>query len=69
MKRHFITFLFLALAIVFYSLGAAGPGTFLLLLGALAEATFWIRIFRKNKDATKISTGIFVNDNMKREND
>ena len=52
-KRHFVTFLFLALAIVFYSLGAAGPGTFLLLLGALAEATFWIRIFRKNKDATK----------------
>ena len=40
MKRHFITFLFLVLAIVFYALGAAGPGTFLLLLGVLAEATF-----------------------------
>ncbi len=52
-KRHFVTFLCLVLAIVFYSLGAAGPGTFLLLLGALAEATFWIRIFRKNKDAAK----------------
>jgi len=53
LKRHFITFLFLLLAIVFYSLGAAGPGTFLLLLGVLAEATFWIRLFGKNKGATK----------------
>ncbi len=53
MKRHFITFLFLALAIVFYALGAAGPGTFLLLLGMLAEATFWIRISGRGKGATK----------------
>ena len=53
MKRHFITFLFLVLAIVFYALGAAGPGTFLLLLGVLAEATFWFRMFGKGKAATK----------------
>jgi len=53
MKRHFITFLFLLLAIVFYSLGAAGPGTLLLLVGVLAEGTFWFRIFGKNKGTTK----------------
>ncbi len=41
------------LAIVFYSLGAAGPGTFLLLLGMLAELTFWIRISGKGKKAPK----------------
>jgi hypothetical protein len=52
-KRHFVTFLCLVLAIVFYSLGAAMPGTFLLLLGVLAEAAFWIRIFGRSKDATK----------------
>ena len=53
MKRHFITFLFLVLAVVFYSVGAAGPATFLLLLGMLAEATFWIRISAKGKGAAK----------------
>jgi len=52
-KRHFITFLFLILAIVFYSLGAAGPGTVLVLLGVIAEGTFWFRIFGKSKDAAK----------------
>ena len=45
MKRHIITFLFLALALVFYSLGAVGPATGLLVLGVLAEATFWYRLF------------------------
>ena len=44
MKRHIITFLFLVLALVLYSLGAAGPATGLLLLGVLAEATFWFRL-------------------------
>lgn len=53
MKRHFVTFLFLLLAIVFYSLGAVGPGTALLVLGGLAEITFWIRLFGKDKGATK----------------
>ena len=53
MKKHLITVLFLMLAIVFYSLGAAGAGTFLLLLGILAEATFWFRIFGKGKKAQK----------------
>jgi hypothetical protein len=53
MKRHFITFLFLILALVFYALGAAGPGTFLLFLGFLAEVTFWFRIFGNGKGATE----------------
>jgi len=53
MKKHFFTFLFLALAIMFYSLGAAGPATFLLFLGVLAEATFWIRLFGKDKEVPK----------------
>jgi len=49
MKRHIITVLCLIIAVVFYSLGAVGPGTGLLFLGALAEATFWIRIIRGTK--------------------
>lgn len=49
MKRHLVTFLFLILAIVFYALGAAGPGTALLILGVLAEATFWFRIWGGSK--------------------
>ena len=49
MKKHIITFLFLVIAVVFYSLGAVGPGTAFLVIGAIAEGTFWFRIFRKNK--------------------
>ncbi len=45
MKRHVITFLFLALAIALYSVGAAGPATGLLVLGVIAEGTFWYRLF------------------------
>jgi hypothetical protein len=44
LKRHIITVLFLALALVLYTLGAAGPATGLLLLGVLAEAAFWFRL-------------------------
>ena len=44
MKRHIITFLFLVLALVFYSLGAVGPATGLLAVGVLAEGTFWYRL-------------------------
>jgi len=46
LKRHLITGLFLVLAIACYAIGAAGPGTGLLIVGALAELTFWMRIFR-----------------------
>jgi hypothetical protein len=49
LKKHIITFLFLIIAIVFYSLGAVGPGTAFLVIGALAELTFWFRIFRKDR--------------------
>lgn len=49
MKKHIITFLFLAIAIVFYSLGAVGPGSVFLVIGALAEGTFWFRIFKKDR--------------------
>lgn len=45
MKRHIITFMFLALAIALYSVGAAGPATGLLVLGVIAEGTFWYRLF------------------------
>lgn len=49
MKRHLVTVLFLALAITFYSLGAVGPGTALLVLGVLAEGIFWFRLFGGRK--------------------
>jgi len=49
--RHIITFLFLALALTLYGIGAAGPATGLLVLGVIAEGTFWYRLFggRKNE--------------------
>lgn len=53
MKRHVITFLFLVAAIGLYAAGAAAHATFLLLLAVLAEATFWIRLFGKDKRITK----------------
>ena len=49
MKRHLITFLFLVLAIALYAAGAAGPATFLLILGVIAEAVFWLRLSGKDK--------------------
>ena len=49
MKRHLITALFLVIAIVFYSIGAAGPGMVFLVLGGVAEFTFWLRIFKKDR--------------------
>ena len=49
MKRHLITILFLIVAIVFYSIGAAGPGMVFLVLGGVAEFTFWVRLFKNNR--------------------
>ena len=49
MKRRLVTILFLLLAIACYIIGAAGPATALLVLGVLAEATFWWRISRSGK--------------------
>lgn len=53
MKRHLITFLFLVLAIALYAAGAAGPATFLLILGVVAEAVFWLRLAGKDKPFKK----------------
>ena len=54
MKRHLVTFLFLIIAIAFYSMGAVWPGTLILFLGVVAEGTFWYRIFgRKKPDIEK----------------
>ena len=49
MKRHLVTFLFLVLAIALYAAGAAGPATFLLILGVVAEAIFWLRVSGKDR--------------------
>jgi hypothetical protein len=38
--KHIVTSLFLIAAIAFYSLGAVGPGTVFLIIGALAEGVF-----------------------------
>jgi hypothetical protein len=53
MKRHVITMLFLILAIASYALGAAGPGTAFLVIGAIAEGAFWFRIFGKGRREAK----------------
>ena len=47
--QHIITFLFLVIAIVFYALGAVGPGTAFLVIGALAEGAFWFRLLRRRR--------------------
>lgn len=44
-----ITFGFLLLAIVLYSIGMVLPGTLFLAAGALAEITFWVRVFRRRR--------------------
>ncbi len=46
MNKHLVTVLRLVLAIGLYVIGLALPGTFFLILGAIAEGTFWIRLFR-----------------------
>ncbi len=48
MKHDLITALFLVIAVMFYSIGAAGPGIAFLLLGGVAELGFWLRLFRKS---------------------
>lgn len=53
MQRHLVTLLFLLAAIVLYVAGAAGPATFLLFLGVLAEGTFWYRIFGGKRKETE----------------
>jgi len=43
MKYQIITVALLAVAIMFYFLGAAGLGTAALILGIVFEAWFWVR--------------------------
>lgn len=45
MRKHVVTALLFVIGIAFYALGAAGPGTVFLVLGALVELAFWYRIF------------------------
>lgn len=45
MRKHIVTALLFVIGIAFYALGAAGPGTVFLVLGALVELAFWYRIF------------------------
>ncbi|MGI9204525.1 MAG: hypothetical protein ACR2Q3_10970 [Woeseiaceae bacterium] len=47
MTRHLITVLLLIVAVIFYSIGAAGPGIVFLLLGGIAELGFWLRLFKR----------------------
>jgi hypothetical protein len=47
--KHIVTFLLLTMAIVFYALGAVGPGTAFLVIGALLEGAFWYRILRRKR--------------------
>ena len=49
MKGHLLTFLFLLVAIAFYFVGMTMPAGVFILLGALAELTFWVRLFRPRK--------------------
>ena len=48
MRRHFITGLFLFLAVALYLAGMAMPATLLLVLGLLAEGVFWLRLLRRS---------------------
>jgi hypothetical protein len=46
MKHHLYTLMFLILAIALYFVGMALPATVFLVFGMLAEAVFWVRLFR-----------------------
>ena len=47
MKDHLVTYLFLLAAFALYFLGMAMPAAIFMLLGALAEMVFWVRLLRK----------------------
>jgi hypothetical protein len=53
MSRHLVTTLFLVAAMVFYMLGAALPGTILLVFGGVAEFVFWVRLARGGRGKPK----------------
>lgn len=45
MRDHLLTFAFLLAAFAFYFLGMVMPAGLFMLLGALAEIVFWVRLF------------------------
>jgi len=49
MNRHLVTILFLVAAVALYAIGLIFPATVLVLLGGIAEMTFWVRLFRGGK--------------------
>ena len=49
--KHLVTLLFLLAAIGLYFIGMALPATLILLLGGVAEAVFWFRLFRRRPPA------------------
>jgi hypothetical protein len=51
--HHLVTIVILVAAIALYTAGAARPATVLLLLGVLAEATFWYRLSGKRRQTQK----------------
>jgi hypothetical protein len=46
MNQHLITLIFILAALAFYAMGLALPATGFLVLGAILEAVFWVRLFR-----------------------
>ena len=50
---HLYTVLFLLAAMVLYAAGAILPATGLIVLGILAEMTFWVRLFRGRRRRRK----------------
>ncbi|MCZ6560894.1 MAG: hypothetical protein O6931_08415 [Gammaproteobacteria bacterium] len=48
MKKHLVTFLFLVAAIALYAVGFALAATAFVVLGMLAEGTFWVRLLRRS---------------------
>jgi len=55
MNKHAVTILCLFLALTLYAIGLALPGTLFLILGAIAEGTFWIRLFRGTRRGRRSS--------------
>ena len=51
--QHLVTVVFLLLAAALYALGAALPGTLMLVLGGIAEAIFWFRLFRYRRGSRR----------------
>jgi hypothetical protein len=53
MNRHLVTILVLVAAVALYAIGLIFPATVLVLLGAIAEMTFWVRLFRGGRKKSR----------------